>query len=96
MTLKQVHILQIGPYGVPDSEEEMARTFTVHRLWDTEDTDKFYKETGPLMHVIAGRPYPWKQDSAFLAIFLPSKSPPSFVPAMIPSTCPRPSPAALW
>ena len=69
MTLKQVHILQIGPYGVPDSEEEMARTFTVHRLWDTEDTDKFYKETRPLMHVIAGRPYPWKQDSAFLANF---------------------------
>ncbi len=67
MTLKDVHILQIGPYGVPDTEAEMEHIFTLHRWWELEDTEKFLKEMGPLIRGIAGRPYPWKQDPEFLA-----------------------------
>ena len=63
---------------MPDSETEIERTFiTVHRGWKIEDKEKFYKETGPLIRGIAGRPYPWKQDAALLANFPAlAKSPP--------------------
>jgi lactate dehydrogenase-like 2-hydroxyacid dehydrogenase len=69
MTFKDIHILHIGPHGVDKSAAELERTFTVHRWWEVQDQEKFLKETGPLIRGIAGQPYPWKQDPAFLGNF---------------------------
>lgn len=69
MTFKDIHILHIGPHGVDESAAELERTFTVHRWWEIENQETFRREIGPLIRGIAGQPYPWKQDAAFLANF---------------------------
>ena len=68
-TFKHVEILHIGPHGVISSTAELERAFTVHRWWEIKDEAAFFKDVGPRIRGIAGRPYPWKQDAAFLAHF---------------------------
>jgi len=64
--LKDIEILQLNAYGVPEGDEGLSEIFTVHRWWEAADTDALLREVGPRIRGIAGRPYPWKQDKAFL------------------------------
>ena len=65
-TLKDIEILQLNAYGIPEGDEALGEIFTVHRWWESADTDALLRDVGPRIRGIAGRAYPWKQDKAFL------------------------------
>jgi len=62
-------ILQIGPYDSHRGDQALEDLFIVHRWWEQPDQGSFLARVGPRIRGIAGRPYPWKLDAAFLGHF---------------------------